>query len=504
MSPRQRSSHRRASRRPPASGRKPTNRLTAREITTSADELLVFQERFQDLFTRQEQRDWFRFFLCGQLSNVERKTIEPMVLALLGNDESVIRTAQHFLGQAPWETDPFLKRAQGLVADWLGEPDGVVTRSVDGSGFPKQGSHSAGVAPQYCGHVGKITNCQEGAFELYVSRRGYAFLDKRLYLPERWFTAKYQKRWQACGIPDPLTFHTEPELGLEMVTQLVQRAVVPFRWVTCDERYGEIPAFLDGIAALGKWYFAEVAVDTRVWMHTPPVEPPGQGLLGAPRKHPRVKRTAPRPYEMRELVLQVSGAQWHRRMIKEGSKGPLVAEFACLRVTPIRDELPGERCWVIFRRTLGPQPEVKFFLSNAPRTCLLQEFVRVSGLRWPVETGLEEAKGEVGMDQYETRTWLGWHHQLTLAILAHLFLVRLQLLFQKKSRVDHSPSASTHCTGHRRRPCEVARYASDSALSPAPELCRLLFAPQADTCPTWPAPAQAPQMLNFVVIPYFS
>ena len=479
MSRRKRSTHRRATRRPPASGRKPTGRLSARDLTLSADELVAFQVQFQDLFTRQEQRDWFRFFLCGQLSNLERKTVEPMALALLGTDENEIRAAQYFLGQAPWDTAPFVERIQTLVADWLGEPDGVAI--LDGSGFPKQGSHSAGVAPQYCGHVGKVTNCQEGAFVLYASRRGHAFLDKRLYLPERWFTAEYQKRWQACGIPDGLTFQTEPELGLEMVTQLVQRAVVPFRWVTCDERYAEIPAFLDGIAALGKWYFAEVAVNTRAWVHTPAVEPPGQGLLGAPRKHPRVKRTAPRPYEMRELVGQIPRAQWQRGLIKEGSKGPLVAEFACLRVTPVRDELPGERCWAIFRRTLGPHPEVKFFLSNAPRTVPLHEFMRISGLRWPVETGLKESKGAVGMDQYETRTWLGWHHQMTLAILAHLFLVRLQLVIQKKSSVDHRSSSSTHCPRYRRRSREVARHAGHCALSPAPKLRRVSVAPQANT-----------------------
>jgi SRSO17 transposase len=477
-------------RRPPASGRKPTGRLTVRDITFSADELLAFQARFQDLFTRQEQRDWFRFFLCGQLSNMERKTVEPMVLTLLGADENKIRAAQYFLGQASWDTAPFVDRVQTLVADWLGEPDGVVI--LDGSGFPKQGSHSTGVAPQYCGHVGKVTNGQEGAFALYASRRGHAFLDKRLYLPERWFTAEYQKRWQACGIPDGLTFQTEPELGLEMVTQLVQRAIVPFRWVTCDERYAEIPAFLDGIAALGKWYFAEVAVNTRAWGHTPAVEPPGQGLLGAPRKHPRVKRTAPRPYEMRELVGQIPRAQWQRGLIKEGSKGPLVAEFACLRVTPVRDELPGERCWAIFRRSLGPHPEVKFFLSNAPRTCPLHEFMRVSGLRWPVETGLKESKGAVGMDQYETRTWLGWHHQMTLAILEHLFLVRLQLVIQKKSGVDHRASSSTHCSGYRRRPSPAARYTGHCAVSPASKPCRLSVTPQADPGPAWLAPAQAP------------
>jgi hypothetical protein len=249
---------------------------------------------------------------------------------------------------------------------------------------------------------------------------------------------------------------------------------------------------------------AEVAVNTRVWVRTPTFEPPGQGLLGAPRRSPRVKPSAPRPYEMRELVTQVPAAQWQRHIIKEGSKGPLGADFACLRVTPIRDELPGERCWAIFRRSVGPQPEVKFFLSNAPATCSLHDFVRVSGLRWPIETGIEEAKGEVGMDHYETRTWLGWHHQMTLSILGHLFLVRLQLVIQKKSCCDHCANSSTHCPGHRRRPCAITRHTRHSTLSAAPKLRGLSFASQADTRPTWSAFAEATKTQKLVVMPYFS
>ena len=479
MSQRKPSVKRRAARKPPASGRKPTGRLTQREIAMSANELAAFQAYFEPLFVRRDQRDWFRFYMCGQLSNLERKTIEPMVLTLLGVDGSLVRTAQHFLGQSTWPVEPFLVRAQGLVAEWLGEPDGIVV--VDGSGFPKQGSHSIGVAHQYCGHLGKLANCQQGVFLLYASRRGHAFVDQRLYVPGSWFTDEYQTRRQACQMPTDLTFQTEPDLGVEMIAELIQRAQIPFRWVTCDERYGEIPAFLDQIQALGKWYFAEVASDTRAWLRTPPVEPPGRGLFGRPRIHPRVKRTAPRPYEMRELVKQIPAAHWYRRKIKEGSKGPLMAEFACLRVTPIRNELPGQRCWVVFRRSVGPEPEVKYFVSNAPASCTLAEFIRVSGLRWPIETGLEEGKGEVGMDHYETRTWLGWQHQMTQAILAHLFLVRLQLVIQKKSRSDHRPGAPTYCTRHRGRSDKVSRHVGHSALSSAPKLRRLLLAPQTDT-----------------------
>ena len=498
MSHRTKATHRRASRRPPASGRKPWCRLTARDVATSADELLTYHRQFQPLFQRREQRDWSLLYLCGQLSELERKTIEPMVLALLGPNPNAIRGLQQFIGQSEWETPPFLEEAQRLVANWLGEPEGVVI--VDGSGFPKQGNHSVGVAWQYCGHLGKRANCQQGVFLVYASRRGYAFLDERLYVPQVWFSQEYQARWKACGIPETLSFRTEPELGREMIADLVQRAVVPFRWVTCDEKYGGNPAFLEEIAALDKWYLAEVPADTRVWLHTPSVEPPGQGLLGRPRLRPRVRLTAPRPREMRELLTHLPRALWCRRMIKEGSKGSLVAEFAVVRVTPVRDELPGPRSWALFRRTLGPKAEVKFFLSNAPTTCPLQELVRISGLRWPVETALEEGKGETGMDHYETRTWRGWHHHMLHAILAHLFLIRLCLLFQKKSGAHDRPSTPIGGARHQRRGPELTRHAGYSSLSSTSEPCRLPFSSQANSLTAKQTTVKPAQRQSLVVI----
>lgn len=187
MSKRKRHLKQCAPRRPPASGRKPSGRLSARDIAMSADELVAFQSHFQALFRRREQREWFLFYMCGQLLNLERKTIEPMVLRLLGANANAIRTAQHFIGQGEWETPAFLEQGQVLVGDWLGEPEGVV--SVEGSGFPKRGDHSVGVGWQECGPVGKLANCQQGVLTVYASRRGYAFLDECLYLPEDWFTA---------------------------------------------------------------------------------------------------------------------------------------------------------------------------------------------------------------------------------------------------------------------------------------------------------------------------
>jgi hypothetical protein len=138
---------------------------------------------------------------------------------------------------------------------------------------------------------------------------------------------------------------------------------------------------------------------------------------------------------------QLPASQWHRRIIKEGSKGPLRVELAFVRVTPVRDQLPGARGWAIFRRSLSAQPETKFYLSNAPADCPPAELTRLTGRRWPVETALEEAKGEVGLDHYETRTWQGWHHHMLQSFLAHLFLMRLRLVFQKKARLSrpHKP-----------------------------------------------------------------
>ena len=428
---------RRASRRPPASGRKPTYRFSGRDVMMTADELQTFHREFQPWLQRREQRHWSLLYLCGQLSNLERKTIEPIVLALIGADPNAIRGMQQFIGQGEWESQALMIHAQDLVSRWMGESDGVVI--VDGSGFPKEGRHSVGVARQYCGHLGKIANCQEGVFLVYASRSGYAFLDERLYLPGEWFRDDSRQRWKACGIPQQLAFQTEPQLGLEMIAALVQRGVVPFRWVTCDESYGKNPAFLKEIAALGKWYLAEVPSDTRAWLRTPGIEPAGRGPMGRPRMHARVKRTAPRPLEMREMMAQLPSNIWQRRVIQEGSKGPLVVEMAFVRVTPVCEEMPGSRCWVIFRRSLGRQPETKFYLSNAPVDCPAAELACLTGRRWPVETALEEGKGEVGLDHFETRTWQGWHHHILQSFLAHLFLMRIRLLFQKKAPPSRQP-----------------------------------------------------------------
>ncbi len=186
----------------PPSGQ-PPGPLSGRDAETMAETLVAYHAQFHDLFARREQREWSAFYLRGQLAELERKTVEPMVLALRGADRAAVRAVQQFLGEGAWDDGPILARREALVAEDLGAPDGRLI--VDGSGFPKQGTHSVGVARQYCGHVGKIANCQHGVFLAYASgrrgSRGCTFVDRRLYVPVDWFDEAHAAERTRCGVP---------------------------------------------------------------------------------------------------------------------------------------------------------------------------------------------------------------------------------------------------------------------------------------------------------------
>jgi SRSO17 transposase len=416
----------------PPSATKPTGNLAPRDLDKLAQELAAYHSAFADLFARSEQSQWAKFYLQGQLSSLERKTVEPMVLAFKGSDANAIRAVQQFLGEGRWSDQALLERREQLVAADLGQPDGVMV--VDGSGFPKKGDYSVGVARQYCGAVGKIANSQQGVFAAYVSSGGYTFVDRRLYMPEHWFGDEYADKRKRCGVPEDLHFKTEPELALEMLRGVAERSVLAFSWVAADEHYGMNPDFLDGVAALGKSYFAEVPVSTRVWVGEVDLTPPGKGKMGRERSGPLVAEGTPPPQEARQIAAALPVSQWKRYTIKEGSRGPIEADFAMVRARGKRGRRPSHPVWVVFRRGGEEGSEIKVYLSNAPADCPHTELVRMSGMRWPVETALEEGKSELGMDHYETRSWVGWHHQMTMTFLAHHFLLRLRLKLKKSHR----------------------------------------------------------------------
>jgi SRSO17 transposase len=417
--------------------------LTPADVSGVLEELAAYHAQFAPLFKRPEQRAGAEVYLRGLLTaDVPRKNVEAMALRLFGvgpDAERRVRALQQFIGESPWDDCAILAKHQRLVDVSLGEDDGVFI--IDGSDFAKQGKHSAGVARQWCGASGKKDNCQAGVFLGYASRKGYTLLDRRLYLPESWFGEDHRELWKACRIPDGTEFRTKHELAAELVEQTAQARRLRGRWVACDEGYGDDPKTLDRWDQAGLWYLAEVPKDTMVW---PLVEPDGQSARARPQtwvppQKPSRKGKVPTKAELHPDSLgkvrldqraeQVPTALRRRYRMLEGAKGPLVADFVAFRAVAVRDKLPGPEVWVLLRyKVIGPddQPKVKFYLSNAPADTPLEELVRACGMRWPIESSFEEGKGELGMDQYELRFWAGWHHHMTLVILAHHFLVRLQ------------------------------------------------------------------------------
>jgi SRSO17 transposase len=410
----------------------PECNLSSKDIEQFVEEMDRYVEPFEPAFDRQEQWRWSRLYVQGLLGDTQRKTVERMALELGQN----VRDMQHFVGQSPWQKEPAVMIHQGLVAQSLGEADGVVL--IDESGVVKQGQDSVGVAAQYCGTVGKVANCQVGVHLGYVSRQGYTLLDSQLFMPDEWFDEAHTDRRQAGGVPVDLTSQTKPEIGLELLRAALKRnqqlaEPLLFQWVAADELYGDWPAFRDGVAALDKWYFTEIKTTSQIWLNRPEVHvPPWKGRGRRPTRL-RLRHPTDKAITVQSLVAHIPGPAWTRATIKEGSKGPIVCDFAFLRVVESRGGLPGPDLWLIIRRNVDNPAELKFYFSNAPADVPLLELVRLSGLRWPIEIIFEESKGELGFDHYETRSWLGWHHHMLLVSLAHHFLVRLRLKFKDKA-----------------------------------------------------------------------
>lgn len=397
------------------------------DIKQFVEELEVYHTRFEPAFRRPEQAAWAKVYLKGLLGDVPRKTAERMALDQGENP----RDLQHFVGQSPWQTGELLRIHQQLIVETLGEDDAVAL--IDESGNVKQGDESVGVGFQYCGSVGKLANSQNGVYLGYASRKGYSVVDGRLYMLEEWFDDAHADRRKKCGVPEDLTFKTKPAIALELLQAAIQRGDFPFRWVAADELYGDTPSFRDGIAHLGKWYFTEVARSTLIGRSRPAVVLPRQSRH---RRYPTCRHLRTPNYRssrVDEVVPHIPNEAWLRATIKEGSKGPIVCDFAFLRVIESRQGQPGPELWLVIRRNVQDPTEIKFYLSNAPEDTPLIELVRISGMRWPIESIFEESKGEVGFDHYETRSWLGWHHHMCLSFLAHHFLVRLRVKLKDRA-----------------------------------------------------------------------
>src|SRR6266478_1071346 len=375
-------------------------------ISQSAQALTELLVRIGSHVRRAEVRKRIGRYVQGLLASVERKNGWQMAEEL---GEANAHGGQRLLEEADWDEEAVRDELRSYVIEQLGETDGILV--VDETGFLKKGKKSAGVARQYSGTAGRRENCQIGVFLLYASTQGQAFIDRALYLPEEWTGDRV--RCREAGIPDEVGFATKGELAQQML-QRAFAAGVPADWVVGDTVYGydELRLFLE---EQQKNYVVAVPETHTVWV---------QG----------------RPQPVGLLAALLPPEAWVVLSAGEGSKGPRLYEWAWLQL-PEQTEGSGRARWILIRRSLADPSKRAYYRAAGPAQTRLPELVRVAGSRWKIEEGFEEAKGEVGLDQYEVRGFRAWYRHVTLALLAHAILVVLRAEAREK-KVAASRGAS--------------------------------------------------------------
>jgi SRSO17 transposase len=364
------------------------------------EELEAVGNRLSPRFARSEARDRARDYLRGLLSTSERKNGWQLA-EVAGNNTPY--GLQHLLGRANWDADLVRDDLRGYVTEHLGDENAVLV--VDETGFIKKGTNSVGVKRQYTGTAGKTENCQVGVFLAYASRRGQAFIDRELYLPEEW--ARDEERRERAGVPEEVGMRTKPELAGEMLGRALE-AGVRVAWVVADSVYGDTRRLGVFLEEKEQPYVLAVSGKAHVW---------------AGFEQHRVS-TVLDSLRQEGLPSGRAGEGWRRISAGEGSKGPRLYDWIRLPLNPPLQE--GFERWLVVRRSTEDPEDLTAYTVFAPEGTTLEELARTAGSRWRVEIGFEEAKGEVGLDHYEVRSWVGWYRHVTLALFAHAFLAAIR------------------------------------------------------------------------------
>jgi SRSO17 transposase len=415
----------------------PKFNIEKKDVESFIEELKGFHDEFKDCFSRSESRDNFFQYSAGQLSNLERKSIEPIALNI---QDGNVRSMQKFISDVVWDDNAILHKYHHMINEDMGDSNGVLI--FDESGFAKKGNDSIGVAKQYCGNLGKVENCQVGVFAAYASPSGYSLLDKRLFIPEKWFTADYEQRRHKCNLPNEIQFITKPQLAIEMFNDLQEQKLLSCKYVLADSLYGNSPEFIGAIEEHADLiYFVGIPSDTLCWLEKPITIKKEYKHKGKVHTKVIIDQGEKKPISFETLAKNINNYFWYRRKVSEGTKGPIEYEFTKRRVILSQKGLPQKTVWLIIRRTLGGNPTYSYFISNAPENTKLKTFVWLSGLRWAIEQCFEETKSELGMDQYEVRKYTGWNHHILTCMLSHFFLWHLKIKLGKKSTVYYSVAA---------------------------------------------------------------
>lgn len=415
----------------------PKLELDKNDVSTLLCELKGFHENFADCFLRSELRDNFFRYMAGQFSQLERKSIEPIAFAVEGGK---VRAMQRFVSDAIWDEEKIMTKYRSFVNEDIGHPDGAIV--FDESGFAKKGADSIGVARQYCGTIGKVDNCQIGVFAAYTSAHGYSLIDKRLYIPEQWFSDEYGNKREKCKLPAEIKFRTKPQLAAEMLKDLAEKQQLPFRYVLADSVYAANPDFIEAAESLvGVTYLGQVPENTTCWPKQPVVTEKNYNYRGKNQTKKILSDSAKEPITFKTFANNINDFFWYRRKVSEGTKGPIEYEFTKRRVVLAHQGLPSKTVWLLIRRTMEKESQYSYFISNAPISTRLDKFVWLSGLRWSIEQCFGETKTELGMDQYEVRKFPAWHHHILTCMLAHYFLWHLKIRLGKKSTCHYSIAA---------------------------------------------------------------
>jgi SRSO17 transposase len=442
--------------------------MDEQQLKALKPELDRFLDHYAPLFGHEGNQVHARRFVQGLLRGGDRRNTENIAETL---DGGPVRSLQAFVTTGAWKDAAIVAALRRQVLDVLGEEDAVW--NSDETGFPKKGTKSVGVKRQYSGTLGRTDNCQVAVFANYCSTKGHTFVDRRLFLPEDW--AADRARRTEAGVPKDVIFRTKPALALEMIAEAVA-AGVPFRWAGGDCVYGDNPTFVQGVRTLGKWYVLDISCDTQVWTERPQVIPADQRPRPARGRHPTKPLVVGDRRRVDHVVASLPASAWRRVVVGEGSQGPRMYEYAEVTVWFCEDELPGPAERLLVRRSLGQEPELKYHRSNAPVEASLEKLAQVRGVRWTIEEDIQSCKGECGLDEYETRGWVGWHHHTALSLLALAFLVlRKHQLGEKRAPDDSARSAGAAGAstgrpnlGHRRDP-EMVEVASGAQPTRRPQ-----------------------------------